>query len=680
MDILIENLFQGVDCSKFKIPAFFVRSTAPTNVDDESEGLTPDTEQPTIDDIVKILYKNSRTSDDLGLVIAIHGYNTGTAKPSDLDSQREYWYKPLSNYVNQDAFINQKSSCSVFLGYRWPSESLKQKSIRKDAFEALPVLLKTLLFTGILVALIATVLLLFQHILWLVIFTLIGTFAATIVLTLYLLRISVYFRDTSRATSYGVPDLVEVIRQIDQGLISCRMFENFNEAGVFPRIANLPEVQAIDSQVLQENLKKIFDFALRYDFLLMRDDLDLQNPKLQRLYEALRQDIDPTIPDETLQKIIQELLDIKSLEYRKSERYWERRRIKLSFIGHSMGGHVTTQVIRILSDVFDPRSIGKLGNMQPEKTPSSRVGRAFELGRLVLVSPDITSTAITSGRSNSLRSALRRFEEAYLFSNEGDLALRVASTAANYFSFPSRTRKTGYRLGNLTVTPKNRTTVKSDEEKTDQKGIYGIVNLAELPDPHSRVSPYLELNDLSSSRTRRLNEEEKDSELIADLFTYFDCTEYRDRVGDRDAYVLILDNQRSPLKLFAYLRLFVAYATEKRDVHGGYFHGEFAKLLMYRLAFVGFAGLLDSVLMLKPETCFIRNAPDSALQADLDRVLQLDPIQDLQERRKVALRYFAWLCEQKQLQVAVSPERYQVDIMQNDRGVTRGAMLVEKSL
>jgi hypothetical protein len=42
-------------------------------------------------------------------------------------------------------------------------------------------------------------------------------------------------------------------------------------------------------------------------------------------------------------------------------------------------------------------------------------------------------------------------KEVHVFTNEGDLALRLASTAANYFSFPARSRLSGYRLGNLTL-------------------------------------------------------------------------------------------------------------------------------------------------------------------------------------------------------------------------------------
>ncbi|NJL46158.1 MAG: hypothetical protein HC922_11540 [Leptolyngbyaceae cyanobacterium SM2_3_12] len=104
---------------------------------------------------------------------------------------------------------------------------------------------------------------------------------------------------------------------------------------------------------------------------------------------------------------------------------------------------MVTNVIRILSDVFDSRSI--------EHQPTSDVGDVYCLERLVLASPDIPVLTIISNRANFLASSLRRFSESYLFCSEGDIALRIASTAANYIAFPSRTQSRGYRLGNVAL-------------------------------------------------------------------------------------------------------------------------------------------------------------------------------------------------------------------------------------
>src|SRR5258708_19850754 len=63
--------------------------------------------------------------------------------------------------------------------------------------------------------------------------------------------------------------------------------------------------------------------------------------------------------------------------------------------------------------------------------------------RFVLASPDTPAEALLSSRGNFLASALSRFEEAYLFSNEGDEGLRQISTLANYFVFPTNSRNHG---------------------------------------------------------------------------------------------------------------------------------------------------------------------------------------------------------------------------------------------
>jgi hypothetical protein len=135
---------------------------------------------------------------------------------------------------------------------------------------------------------------------------------------------------------------------------------------------------------------------------------------------------------------------------------------------------VVTNVVRILSDVFDPASIvrnirgKKIESREADEFAAQKVvepemlekvtadiGHVFSLVRLVLVSPDIPAEALIGNRANFLKSSLRRFKEAYLFSNEGDEVLRMISTAANYFSFPTRSRDYGYRLENVEVLSEN---------------------------------------------------------------------------------------------------------------------------------------------------------------------------------------------------------------------------------
>ncbi|MHC5861733.1 alpha/beta hydrolase [Nostoc sp.] len=306
------------------------------------------------------------------------------------------------------------------------------------------------------------------------------------------------------------------------------------------------------------------------------------------------------------------------------------KRIKLSFISHSMGCFVVTDVIRILSDVFDVKSINK--------KPDSDIGNVFRLGRLVLVAPDIPVESILPGRANFLRSSLRRCEEAYIFCNEGDLALRFTSTAANYFSFPARTRISGYRLGNITV--------KHFNNKNDLVGYtprYGVVNLQKqdsdkgyrLDNPYK----YLEIRS-SSSEHRKLEEITKiseDSVQPADLFTYFDCTDYKD---ERINQIGIVSDaiQKPAINFGNYISLTLAFIRKSInnrdpqgvDTHTGYFEGSFSQKAIYELAFLGFQGFLRSL----------------SIQGD--------------ESEQISV--FSQRCQSRQIQVILAPQIYQQKI------------------
>lgn len=266
-----------------------------------------------------------------------------------------------------------------------------------------------------------------------------------------------------------------------------------------------------------------------------------------------------------------------------------QQRVKLSFICHSMGCYVITNAIRILSDVFDDRAI--------DKQPNSHIGQMFCLERLILVAPDIPVETILPGRANFLRSSLRRFEEAYIFCNEGDLALRLTSTAANYFSFPARTRISGYRLGNVTVSR-----FRDRGDRTGYTPEYGIVNLSQQG--IDRPYKYLEIR--SSNREHRKLEEMRaflETEVqAADFFTYFDCTDYKDEPSQRTG-IVSLALQQPAINFWDYVLLSVAAVRKLRnyndpqgvDTHSGYFEGKFSQQAIYELAFLGFQGFLQSL-------------------------------------------------------------------------------------
>ena len=699
MDLWVDEFSQGqlIEGKPQPLPGFFVRSTAP--IDMEEDERKPDDLVPTVSDVVESLYQNTRKNNSYtGLVIQIHGYNTGIEKITQGEKQvegrdyvREGWQKTWEYLNQQDLAISKNLNSFVYLGYRWPSESVP--SSLKNAGKALPVIL-TLLFRGglILAAIGLLLLLIFPTSIvdfLAAILIILGVATLMLVGTLFILRIIVYFRDSYRATNFGVPDLVEFIRQLDLGLVK----RHINDSLFETVMQEVGEHFQLPLDVLAKAVRKTWEaIENKPDYLS-----HYQEDAFRLLLPELKQGNLSAVEDAVFLNIYGSLVRAKkptytAAEFQDAAKYWnqEKPRIRLTFIGHSMGGFVTAQVIRILSDVFDPAAIGDSQSL--EKLPPSHIGRTFLLGRLILISPDIPLTTILSSRTNFLRSALRRFEEAYLFSSEGDLALRLASTTANYFSFPAGTRSQGFRLGNVSV-------------NLPQQNVYGIVNFKQLISGKvDHLLDYigvqtLEQNtrglrrDPSRKRDKKVDEEllvttKQDPESIADLFTYLDCTEYRDfttyeKRHQKEMNVLIGEGQRSPLTFFNYAKLLKAYADFSSkpgkgvgvDVHGGYFYGRLSNLLIYRLAFLGFQGLLDSLVF---QPLIEWHSDSDAAQADWQTKLKQAEALPQGERRRVALEYFSWLCEQRKIQVAASPERYYVDVLGYNRAKVRAGILTRE--
>ncbi|MBN3946720.1 MAG: alpha/beta hydrolase [Nostoc sp. NMS7] len=525
-----------------KISGYLVVSTAKLNVETEESNnylskvinqnffnINDGQAEPSAQEMLEKIAESLQSSPEPEIIINIHGYSS---TPSDTETG----CKKIYEYVNTHI---QQPNKYIFIGYRWPSEnpiktdesgSFGQKLM--NALYSLPTLLAINLVVGLTISIWSTIVLLFLNILsnsavhFFTVLLILSGIVSSIILTLIILRISTYFRDTYRAVNYGVTDLVELIRQLD---VTVKLPPN--------------------------------------------------------------------------------------------------KRIKLSFISHSMGCFVVTDVIRILSDVFDVKSINK--------EPNSDIGNVFRLGRLVLVAPDIPVETILPGRANFLRSSLRRCEEAYIFCNEGDLALRITSTAANYFSFPARTRISGYRLGNITVKHFN-----NKNDKVGQTPRYGVVNFQKqyyekdytLDKPYN----YLEIRS-SSSEHRRLEEITEISEnevQPADLFTYFDCTDYKD---DRSLQIGVVSSalQQPAIDFGNYILLTLAFIRKSInnrdpqgvDTHTGYFEGGFSQKAIYELAFLGFQGFLKSL----------------SIQGD----------------KEAQIRAFSQKCQEKQIQVILAPQIYQ---------------------
>ncbi|MFI4996929.1 MAG: hypothetical protein ACHQAQ_14260, partial [Hyphomicrobiales bacterium] len=415
-------------------PCYFIESTAPNNIDDgptplldlkkaQLEGVL---EYVEADQAVSEIAKHLADAQAPNLVVMVHGFNNPELAALKL-------YKTAAQAAAADPAISTRKGL-VCIGYRWPSEKMPQPW--NTARQALPPFPVRILWGGALVVLVSLIAYVwFNSWLW-HIPVILGLALMGLVAVAMLLRCIVYFRDGYRAVNYGVPDLIEIIRQIDASVLG---------------LSSSPR------------------------------------------------------------------------------RNW----IELSFIGHSMGGFVVTNSIRALTDLFAPDGLrqslntGTIRSVEgPIEKVSSGIGHVFTLKRFVLASPDIPAETLLSNRANFLEPALRRFEEAYLFSNEGDEVLRLISTTANYFSFPTRSWTYGYRLGNVEILSSG----------------YGLI------DP--RQEGFLRSLRIGVNTLHKLYKKLRDSEIppggavVADkgkssyqeklpkVFTYFDCTDYVDASGD----------------------------------------------------------------------------------------------------------------------------------------------------
>jgi hypothetical protein len=523
------DFFRAHQAVGITLPTYFIESTAPYNVDDTtaaSAKLPPelaeiakhlqevDPEQA-VRNIAAALLKGA----DPNLVVMVHGFNN--PQPAVLGM-----YTSAALAIERDPEIRTREGL-VCVGYRWPSEKMGMPW--RGTWDALPTLPTWLMYFGILVVLLTFPLFYFASETkqwWIDVFryiwnpsgvhfiTLAGWTVAGLVLMTVLLRTIVYFRDNYRASNYGIPDLIQVIRAIDGEVMS--QHEKSGVAGPPPRV-------------------------------------------------------------------------------------------QLSFIGHSMGGFVVTNAIRTLSDVFavpvDAAALKSYGAGSPPETrpaePVHAIGKVFDLKRFVLASPDIPAETLLSSRGNFLASALSRFDEAYLFSNEGDEVLRQISTLANYFVFPTKSRNHGFRLGNLEILSRNFGMIDVNGEDFLRVLRIGNRTLQEL---------YDSLEDAKSKR--HVNDGEvMEQAPLPKRFTYFDCTDYRDRadpakpdVANNARPLLTFAKWRkqhdaeAKLRWYSHLYLLFAYIVrhQQPNVHGGYFEGVLSQELIYRLACLGYDGTVKA--------------------------------------------------------------------------------------
>jgi hypothetical protein len=525
----MSDFFRAHQAVGMAIPTYFIESTAPNNVDDTvviPPVLPPELKPIDSDLAVQQIAAALANAPNPNLVVMVHGFNN--PEPAVLQM-----YTSAALAIEGDAAIRSRQGL-VCVGYRWPSEKMGQPI--HGTWDALPTLPTWILYLGAALAVVPFLLFylapdsshwpldifrLFRNLAFDHFVTWAGLTLAGLILTAALLRAIVYFRDMYRATNYGAPDLVQIIRAIDGAILDLRGGRVIND-------------------------------------------------------------------------------------------------VQLSFIGHSMGGFVVTNTIRVLSDVFliPVRALSEYGAHKPE-LPSPNIGKAFCLKRFVLASPDIPAETLLSNRGNFLASALSRFEEAYLFSNEGDEVLRQISTLANYFMFPTKQRRHGFRLGNVEILSSKFGLIDVREEDFLRVLRIGNLTLQQLYDAleYAKARRHVTSGPVPAQAP------------LPEVFTYFDCTDYVDLATDgppplrwysrlhllfahlfhrqkpnvhggdggrRPLLTFALwvkrNNPNAKLRWYSHLHLLFAYLVhhQRPNVHAGYFEGLLSQQLMYRLACLGY--------------------------------------------------------------------------------------------
>jgi hypothetical protein len=218
--------------------------------------------------------------------------------------------------------------------------------------------------------------------------------------------------------------------------------------------------------------------------------------------------------------------------------------LTLNLVGHSMGGLVLVNVLRILSERFGKDDLGTLApdtELHPGRDPVEKLGQYLLLDKLILASPDIPLEFLREGRNNYVRSAMRRCRRIYLMSSDRDIVLRYLSTVGNWFTEPSM-QMAGMRLGNLYL----------------KKMAQGS---------ESPYRPYIRIMVQSERAVRPTSSYE-----LFRKFNYLDCSRMGGGKGDGGVNAVPLPmNHFTALPIDLINTLLYLVGLSHLDVHGGYF-------------------------------------------------------------------------------------------------------------
>jgi hypothetical protein len=559
--------------------AYTIESTAGNKIGHEiSCSSTPSEEiRKIVDFIAESLDKGNTAA--VEIVVKIHGYNTGTKKFME-DSQVAC--AELADIQNTANKSPSPKKTIVFLNYHWPSEDISPTALLKrlpGAWHLLPVWLKWYLLPLATLGSIQVLPRVFPKVELPPL--LIGTISTGVAwyflpkwLKGYLLPLALAILGSIEVLPRVFPKVPDTLNRLPPWLIWTIFL-------IFLALASLTLMVSITVVIMR--LTGYFQDSYR---AIHYGVLDLV--QFFRTFQALAKD------------------NSKLAKYFPSneEKTSSHQRIGLSFVAHSMGAFVTTNLVRILSDVFDPGDNSLVidtidgTNVHSDRKPD--IGQCFALNRLVLVSPDIPVNAILDNRSNFLSSSLARFEESYLFSNEGDMVLLLFSTVANYISFPSTVDQMGYKLGNIGIKTNNGI----DDVDKYRESYFSIIKPGEDPNQTGNILENLLIGvdrknlleagyslgreiELERKHDPNLREEVSDPEnpFLAQRITYFDCTDYlRQRIRNKAEFKGL-----KPMKWQDYGSLIVPPSRIGQS-HGAYFDRSFSasRKAIYTIVSQGF--------------------------------------------------------------------------------------------
>jgi hypothetical protein len=250
--------------------------------------------------------------------------------------------------------------------------------------------------------------------------------------------------------------------------------------------------------------------------------------------------------------------------------------LKVNLVGHSMGGLVLVNMLRVLSDKFGKDDLGDSlpdftpdanGNLRevelPERSASLSsdnnprlFGEHLELIKIVLASPDIPLEFLRESRNNYVRSAISRCDQVFLMSSDRDIVLRYLSAVINWFSEPS-IEMSAARLGNVYLKKYPKLAGQSYNLRPN---IRILVGLEPVVKPTSAYG-------------------------LFQKFNYLDCTEMRAQGDGRGVNGICCH-----LNLFngvaidmANTLLYFLQPFTKIDLHGGYFQTNTPSFMLLKL-------------------------------------------------------------------------------------------------